>query len=381
MSFDVVVVGGGAAGCAAAAAAARVGARTLLLEAGPQLGGTAEHAVLTVVCGAFRQRDDAPVWVSDGVVRHLGQQLQRDGGPPRRLDPVWVQPFSRQGWLAALGDLVDTDGLTVHTGRALTVEGAAALSPGAWVDCSGDGATLEALGVDFTLAVPPKRQLPAVSAVVGPVDEGPLLSVRAGIALSRAGLGDVQVHRARGGALLKLSLRPGPHWDPRSHADRDALLAEGLGVLARALGILRAEVSAFAGADWTQRPARLGVRESGRLVGQARLEAADVLEGRRHPDAVAVGSWPIELWQAPGEQVLRPAGAEVYDVPLGALRARDRDHVFAAGRCLSASHEALASIRVLGGCLETGQAAGTAAALRALRGRVDAADVQPYRDW
>jgi len=41
--------------------------------------------------------------------------------------------------------------------------------------------------------------------------------------------------------------------------------------------------------------------------------------------------------------------------------ARDVENLFVAGRCLSASHEALGSARVIGTCLATGEAAGMAA--------------------
>jgi hypothetical protein len=47
---------------------------------------------------------------------------------------------------------------------------------------------------------------------------------------------------------------------------------------------------------------------------------------------------------------------------MGCLRARDLKNVFIAGRCLSATHRAQASIRVMGTALATGQAAGIAAA-------------------
>jgi len=155
----------------------------------------------------------------------------------------------------------------------------------------------------------------------------------------------------------------------------------GLSALDAAVEVLRSRVSAFAQAGWRHRPTALGVRESRHLVGRHWLEGTEVRRAARFEDAVAVGAWPIELWHGPTHQALTPIAGRTYDVPLGALRARDRDDVFAAGRCLSASHEALGSIRVLGGCFETGQAAGAAAALQALHGQVTAADVQPWRTW
>ncbi len=89
-----------------------------------------------------------------------------------------------------------------------------------------------------------------------------------------------------------------------------------------------------------------------------------MLGGRAFPDAVCRASWPIELWQegelGPTYEYL-PDGA-VYEIPLRALRARLVDNLFVAGRCMSATHEALGSARVIGTALATGEAAGRAAA-------------------
>jgi hypothetical protein len=51
-----------------------------------------------------------------------------------------------------------------------------------------------------------------------------------------------------------------------------------------------------------------------------------------------------------------------------------------AGRCISCSHEAQASVRVIGTCLATGEAAGLAAALKALNGECNAAAVNAVRE-
>ena len=61
----------------------------------------------------------------------------------------------------------------------------------------------------------------------------------------------------------------------------------------------------------------------------------------------------------------RPAG-----IPLGCLRVKGENRLFVAGRCLSCDHDAQASIRVMGTCFATGQAAGLAAATRANGGEM-----------
>ena len=55
------------------------------------------------------------------------------------------------------------------------------------------------------------------------------------------------------------------------------------------------------------------------------------------------------------------------------------DRLFMAGRCLSCSHEAQASIRVIGTCFATGEAAGLAAALAVSQGDVTALAVRAAR--
>ena len=64
--YDVVVAGGGAAGVAAAVGARKAGARTLLVERNPYLGGEATHSGVAAFCG-FYTCGSNPVKVVDGV--------------------------------------------------------------------------------------------------------------------------------------------------------------------------------------------------------------------------------------------------------------------------------------------------------------------------
>jgi hypothetical protein len=103
------------------------------------------------------------------------------------------------------------------------------------------------------------------------------------------------------------------------------------------------------------------------VIGPYQLTREDVLSGRRFADGVVRASWPIELWEegrlGPTYEYLEDGQA--YDIPLRSLRARDVDNLFVAGRCMSATHEALGSARVIGTCLAAGEAVGIAAARQA----------------
>jgi hypothetical protein len=114
-------------------------------------------------------------------------------------------------------------------------------------------------------------------------------------------------------------------------------------------------------------------------VGEYWITREDVLSARKFPDAIAQCGAPIEEHHAGGDTRWEylPDG-ETVDIPFRALLPQQIEGVVVAGRCLSASHEAHASIRSIGQCLAMGQAAGVAAAL-ARNGAVREVDVQGLR--
>ena len=57
------------------------------------------------------------------------------------------------------------------------------------------------------------------------------------------------------------------------------------------------------------------------------------------------------------------APGDYYTIPYRCLLPKEFDNLLTAGRCLSATHEAQASIRIMPICATTGQAAGVAAAV------------------
>jgi FAD dependent oxidoreductase len=108
----------------------------------------------------------------------------------------------------------------------------------------------------------------------------------------------------------------------------------------------------------------IGVRETRRIRGEYWITRDDVLGARKFEDGIALCGAPIEEHHAGGDTKWEylPDG-ETVGIPFRALRPQGLENVVVAGRCLSASHEAHASIRSIGQCMAMGQAAGVAAAL------------------
>ena len=162
-------------------------------------------------------------------------------------------------------------------------------------------------------------------------------------------------------------------YDPLDDACREAL-EKRAGDHARALErFLRDTRPAFAGAEIDALPRRIGVRETRRVRGREVVSEQDVLSGRRRDDEVALSTWPIELWHDHRRaRFAYPEGP--CSIPLGALASASHPRLGVAGRCVSASHEALGALRVIGTALAMGEAIGTASALAVDRG-VGVADV------
>jgi hypothetical protein len=145
---------------------------------------------------------------------------------------------------------------------------------------------------------------------------------------------------------------------------------------------LRRRVPGFEQAYVGQSGVQVGVRETRRILGEYRLTGRDILAARTFPDAIARGAYPVDIHDPDGAgTVLRrvPRG-EAYDIPLRCLLPRGADRLLVAGRCISGTHVAHSSYRVMPIAMATGQAAGVCAALAARSGRspgeVPAGEVQ-----
>lgn len=109
-------------------------------------------------------------------------------------------------------------------------------------------------------------------------------------------------------------------------------------------------------------PSQVGVRETRQIEGLVTIEKEDIVNGTDFPDTIAKGAFPVDIHQPDGggniwEEIKKP-----YSIPYRALIPRNVNGLIVAGRCISASHDAMAGLRVTPICFSIGEAAGTAAA-------------------
>ncbi|WP_390936002.1 FAD-dependent oxidoreductase [Parapedobacter soli] len=112
----------------------------------------------------------------------------------------------------------------------------------------------------------------------------------------------------------------------------------------------------------------IGIRETRRIVGKYTLQREDILSRRQFEDGVAVVSYPLDIHQPDGNGFSLEWSGDCYDIPYGSLVPEKINNLLMAGRCISASHEAMASSRVMGPCMAMGEAAGRAAYLAVKHG-------------
>jgi hypothetical protein len=400
--FDVVVAGGGTAGVAAAVTAARCGARVLLVERGPALGGNAAHALVHTFCGLYLAPDGAadaaPVHAHPGFPRRFAESLRATGGAgdPERAGRVFVLPIhpdalerhaaatcAAQASLAVWLDAEVRGACLARERRGASVleiarrGGVVAVESRIVIDASGDAAIAALGGADASYAPADELQCPSYIFRLAGVAPGTAAGF-ARLQLSVATAGAVRAH-ALPPACESVLLRPGPRldevyvtlnvarpprWDPLDEMVVAALEAASREAATALLAYLRETRPAFREARLLAWPRRLGIRETRRVDGYAVVTRDDVLGGLVRDDEVARSTWPIELWNDHRRAVFEhPAGPS--SIPLGALVSRSHPRLAMAGRCISATHEALGALRVIGTAMATGEAAGAAAALAA----------------
>lgn len=385
---DVAVIGGGISGVAAAVTAARSGCRTVLVENSALPGGIAVKGNISTLCGLYFGRPDGrPEMLYDGFPEEFASQLMKrdnvDG--PIKMGRMFVLPCRSRtlkdticSFLeieAGLTALYSTQflGVRLNADRIIRIDVAAKkrkceIKAEAVIDCSGDAVVCRSAGGAVILP-DHSRQAPAVIFPLENIDmvcEFKFLSARVKMLFKEAAEQKRLPLGAEGAILLPMleknsvsvKLNLGRFTQEPSGRTPGALEKTANALKDHLVRFFRKQVAGFE--SCTVPPGEYPVlyRDGIKAKGLYVLSAQDVLEGRKTVSAVTRGCWPIEKWDAEGNLDIRylPEG-DYYDIPEASLRVAGFENLMTAGKCISADNNAIASARVIGTCLATGEAA------------------------
>jgi len=421
---DVLVVGGGPAGLGAALGAAGAGAEVLLTERYGFLGGNATAALVMPLMSSHTQRG-APMPLEGGRLlpadhgpgepvvagafqRFLERLVAAGGAIPPSEQTGFVVPFDPEVFKLVALDLLDEADVKflLHAFAAdvigrphlegvvfETKSGPVVVKARAIVDCTGDGDIAARAGAPFEVGRENDDLVQPMTLMFRMVE----FERAAFAAYVKAhpdqwrgvhGLWDL-IEKATAAGELDLPREDLLFFSTPQEREVSVNSTRVTGVLGinvwdltyaewqsrrqmrQIAAFLRRYVPGFAQAYVVQSGVNIGVRETRRIVGDYQLTAADVLEARKFDDVVARGAYPIDIHSPTGSGTIlkRLPPGEAYDIPLRCLLPQGVERLVVAGRCISGTHEAHSSYRVMPIAMATGQAAGVCAALAAHTGK------------
>jgi hypothetical protein len=423
---DVVVCGGGPGGFSAAVAAARHGARTLLIERYGFMGGLATAGLVAPMLAHTASEAHTPI--VEGILREITERMHALGCAPswEEATQEWGIRFDAEALKIVIDEMCQEAGvaLLLHTTivgvakdgdaiDAVIVEsksGRQAVRGRVFIDATGDADVAHHAGARTTFGRPFDGRPEAMGsffhlAGYEEVDEAREAELRQQVERE---MEDGRFRFYGAGFLSKRCAYHGDHaaanmtrFGGDSTNVHDLTAAElsvrrNVWELAR---YLRATAPEFRNAYVQQTSPQVGPRESRQIVGPYALTGDDIRAGNKSEDAIARGSWWIDIhcplgntypvhlctadcpkgadcpyWAAKHENMrasrrdLFPPPGDWYDIPYRSLLSVSVPNLLSSGRCISATHEGMAGARVMGTCVAIGQAAGTAAALATQEG-------------
>ncbi|MDR0307285.1 MAG: FAD-dependent oxidoreductase [Chitinispirillales bacterium] len=419
---DVLVVGGGPAGMGAAMGAAQAGASVILAERYGFLGGNATAALVTPIMSFFTQHSHDQVngavtmFPTDhgtgdiaigGAVWDFVQRLVKAGGAiPPSYTTGYVVPFDHEIFKLTAMEMLDAAGVNVlyHVFASDVIcdckypgvvfeskSGPLIIKAKIIIDCSGDGDVAAKAGALYD---------------VGRSDDGlvqPMtLYFRLGEFQKTAFENYIKKHPDQWRGVHGLwDLVQKAHGEGKLDLPREDVLIFGtphdreISVNStRVIRVLGTDIWDLTFAEWESRRQmkhieeffkryvpgfektyviqsgmQVGVRETRRIKGDYTITSEDVIAARVFEDAIAKSTYPIDIHNPTGRGTVikRVKAGHAYCIPLRCCLPVGLDNVLVAGRCISGTHEAHSSYRVMPVSMAVGQGAGVCAALAAMK--------------
>ena len=393
--YDLIVVGGGLSGVAASVSCARNGGKVLLIEKSGCLGGAISNNLVYPFtnCWTYMPDTNEKRYVNGGVFAELRDREERYRVSFGEEKDVPEYLFKPEYYKFILDDITTEAGVEILFHSALidvtvsdryiksvtlmTPSGKVEVCAKYFIDSTGNGELLYMSGCECQ---------------VGREDDGLCQPMTTCFRMSGVDTDRFKKEHKHLNELYQEYQSKGKISNPRENIL--VFYGIGKGILhfnttrvvklnpTKVLDLSRAEIearrqvremiqflkdnsTAFDNSTVVSVATEIGVRESRKLVGVHILTAQELKELVHFDDVIALGNYDIDIHNPSGSGTDHYyfGKGEYYQIPYRSLLPKEYDNLLASGRCISATHEANASIRVMPICSCTGEAAGVAVAV------------------
>ena len=383
---DFCVVGGGMAGLCAAIAAARHGAKVVLMQERPVLGGNASSEIRMWICGA-RGKNNRETGILEEII------LENYYRNPQKNYHIWDSVLYEKVrfeknitlLLNCTCTSLEMDGNRIKSvkGWQMTTQTWHTVEAKIFADCSGDSILAPLSGAEFRVGREARDEF---NESIGPVEADKKTMGMSCLIQARempypqpfippAWAYDYPTEDDIPHEFRSHDVRETNFWWIELGGDQDSIhdteeIRDELLKIAFGIWDHIKNHGDHGAENWTLEWIGFlpGKRESRRYVGDHILTQNDVRAEGRFDDIVAYGGWPMDDHHPAGFRYPWPPtiyhhAPSPYGIPYRCLYSRNIENLMFAGRNISATHAALSSTRVMGTCAIMGQAVGTAAAI------------------
>ncbi len=396
--YDLIVVGGGFAGIGAAISAAKRGVDVLLIEKYNCLGGATANCLIMPFMRywTYDPETNEKINLCGGFFEEFIGELQAFEG--NRAITVYNEEsvkivLNRMAQKYGVNLLFNTtvfevkaEGGYVKSLRALGKSRVLEFTADSFIDATGDAELCTLAGCEskvgrdsdglcqpmtlcFRMSGVDKEKFEANRAKINPLykefkEKGLIKNPRE----------DVLVFNNFNDGVLHFNTTRIVKKDPTDPFDVTEAEIDSREQVYEILKFLKENIEGFEKAMILSTALQIGIRESRKVVGEYLLTQEDLLALARFDDAIATCNYDIDIHNPAGSGTSHHyfANGEWYEIPYRCLIPKGMSNLLVAGRCISSTHEAQASYRIMPYCAELGEAAGVAAAVA----REDGCDVR-----
>ncbi len=396
--YDLVVIGGGFAGTAAAISGARAGLSVLLIDKSNCLGGAAVNCLVNPFMPNVTKIKENGIsknyQLSQGIFSEILENLRGMGAAENGGEPAFQEEFLKiilnrmvvqsKAELLFHSYLIDAkkDGDQIKSVTVANKSGRQEIFADYFIDATGDADLAVSCGCPYHLGREGDHLCQPMTLCfrVGKVDMEKYQKSRPVINnLYKEMQKQRKIKNIREDVLIFRTMMDGVlHFNstriikcnPVDAFDLTKAEIEAREQVLELFTFMKENIDGFQDSELLMTAPEIGVRESRMIDGEYLLTANDLIACTKFEDSIALGNYDIDIHNPEGSGTSHyyfPEG-QYYTIPYRSLIPKKVTNLLVAGRCISATHEAQASIRIMPIVCCIGEAAGTAVSVVAESG-------------